>query len=245
MMNFYPAIDLKDGKCIRLSKGKLNKVTYYNENPINQAMEFKKKGARHIHIVDIDGAFEGKNLNHQTFIDVKKKINCFVQVGGGIRNEKTIRHLIENNIDRIVLGTIAVTKPSLVKKICKMFPQKIAVGIDSKKGLIATDGWSKTKSLTFIELAKKYEDTGISNVIFTDIEKDGVLAGVSFEQLQNILDSTSLNVIASGGVSCLKDLKKLKKISREYKNLDGVIVGRAIYEKMINVEDAIKILDEV
>tara|TARA_B100000287_G_scaffold422216_1_gene463854 strand:+ start:3446 stop:4180 length:735 start_codon:yes stop_codon:yes gene_type:complete len=241
-MNLYPAIDLKNGHCIRLKKGQLNKITYYNSNPVEQAKEFNNLGSKWIHMVDIDGAFKGKNLNHNTFIEVKKKTKCSIQVGGGIRNEKTVSYLIDNNIDRIVLGTIAVTKPSLVKKICKSFPNKIAVGLDSKKGYVATEGWSKTKNLSVLDLAKKYEDVGVSHIIFTDIEKDGILAGVSFEQLGQLLESTSLQIIASGGVSSLEDIKNLKKISKDYDNLDGVIVGRAIYEKIFTVDQAINIL---
>ena len=243
-MELYPAIDLKDGKCIRLKKGKLDKITHYNDNPLLQAKKFKDSGAKWIHMVDIDGAFMGKNQNHQTFIEIKKKVDCFIQVGGGIRNEKTAEYLIENNIDRIVLGTIAVNNPKLVKKMCKIFPKKIAIGLDSKKGYVTTEGWVKTKNRTVIELAKNYEDIGVTHLIFTDIEKDGVLDGVSFDQLNELLQSTTLKIIASGGVSSLDDIKKLRDIGIQNKNLDGVIVGKAIYENMIAVNKAIKILKE-
>lgn len=195
-------------------------------------------------MVDIDGAFQGKNLNHRSFIKVKENTSCKIQVGGGIRNIKTVDYLLENMIDRVVLGTIAVTNPQLIKKLCKKFPNKIAVGLDSKKGLIATNGWSKTSKLGVIEAVKKFEDYGVSRIIFTDIEKDGMLEGVSYNQLEELLQSTSLKIIASGGVSSLSDLKNLKKTGENYRNLDGVIVGRAIYEKIFTVSDALKTLEE-
>ena len=243
-MNLYPAIDLKDGKCIRLTKGKLEKITFYNSNPLDQAREFIKLGAKWIHMVDIDGAFKGKNCNHEIFIKIKKETQCLIQVGGGIRNENTVAYLIDNNIDRIVLGTIAVTNPKLVKKISIKFPGKIAVGLDAKKGFVTTEGWSKTKKITVTELAKKYEDMGINHIIFTDIDKDGVLQGISYDQLQDLLESTNINVIASGGVSSLEDIKKLKKISAYNQNLVGVIVGKAIYENKLQVDQAVNFLNE-
>ncbi len=241
-MNLYPAIDLKDGNCIRLTKGKLEKITFYNPNPLDQAKEFIRLGAKRIHMVDIDGAFKGENCNHEIFIKIKKKLKCYLQVGGGIRNEKTVAYLIDNNIDRIVLGTVAVTSPKLVEKLSAKFPGKIAIGLDAKKGFVTTEGWSKTKKITVTELAKKYEDIGVSHIIFTDIDKDGVLEGVSCDQLQDLLESTNINVIASGGVSSLEDIKKLKKISINNQNLVGVIVGKAIYENKIKVDQAVKFL---
>ena len=243
-MNLYPAIDLKDGKCIRLTKGKLEKITFYNSSPLGQAKEFITLGAKWIHMVDIDGAFKGENCNHEIFIKIKKETQCLIQVGGGIRNENTVAYLIDNNIDRIVLGTIAVTNPKLVKKISIKFPGKIAVGLDAKKGFVTTEGWSKTKKITVTELAKKYEDMGINHIIFTDIDKDGVLQGISYDQLQDLLESTNINVIASGGVSSLEDIKKLKKISAYNQNLVGVIVGKAIYENKLQVDQAVNFLNE-
>ena len=160
----------------------------------------------------------------------------------GVRTFETVESLINNKIDRIVLGTIALKNKKLCQKICKSFPGKIAVGIDAKKGFVATEGWSKTSRITVSEMVKTYEGIGIASIIFTDIDKDGVLAGVSFNQLESILKQTSVRIIASGGVACLEDLKKLKEISNFSKNLDGVIVGRAIYENKIKVNEAIEIL---
>ena len=241
-MILYPAIDLKDGKCIRLKKGELKDITFYNPDPIDQAESFVSMGAKWIHMVDIDGAFKGKNKNHNIFIDIKKKFNCSLQVGGGIRTFENVYNLLSNSIDRVVLGTISLKERQLFEKICKAFPGKIAVGVDAKKGFVATEGWAKTSKVKVLDLIKQYEDSGVSTIIFTDIDKDGVLEGVSFDQLQSILSQTSIKVIASGGVSGIEDLKKLKKLSETNKNLDGVIVGRAIYEKRVDVKKAIEIL---
>ena len=241
-MNLYPAIDLKGGKCIRLKKGELKDITFYNSDPIDQASQFIENGAKWIHMVDIDGAFKGQSFNHKIFIDIKKKFKCLLQVGGGIRSIETVEFLVNNKIDRVVLGTIALKNKKLCEQICKSFPGKIAVGIDTKKGLVTTDGWSKTSKVKISEMVKMYEGIGVSSIIFTDIEKDGILQGVSFDQLENILNLTSIKIIASGGVSCLNDLKRLKEISNIKKNLDGVIVGRAIYENRVKVDEAIEIL---
>tara|TARA_B100000686_G_C16765602_1_gene961527 strand:- start:1740 stop:2465 length:726 start_codon:yes stop_codon:yes gene_type:complete len=241
-MNFYPAIDLKKGKCIRLEKGLLDKITFYNKDPIDQAKKFSAMGAKWVHMVDIDGAFRGKSLNHNIILKVKRSTNCKIQVGGGIRTVKSAAFFLENKIDRIVLGTISLKNPSLVKEICRLYPGKIAVGIDTKNGFVSIEGWAKTSKVSINDLVKIYEDAGVSVVIFTDIEKDGLMEGVSFDQLSSLLDSTSLNVIASGGVSSLEDLKILKKIGA--KNLVGVIAGRAIYEKKFSVNQAVEILEK-
>ena len=196
-------------------------------------------------MVDIDGAFKGTSLNHEIFIKIKKKTKCLIQVGGGIRNEKTVNYLLENNIDRIVLGTLAVDQPDLVKSLCKKYPDKIAIGLDSKNGFIRTEGWSRKSQLTLTETVKIYENYGVSRIIFTDIEKDGLLSGVSFKKLKNLLELTKIKIIASGGVSNLEDIKKLKKLSLIHKNLDGIIVGRAIYEKKLEINEVLRVLKDV
>ena len=241
-MILYPAIDLKNGKCIRLKKGELNQVTFYNDNPVTQASTFCKSGVKWIHMVDIDGAFKGENLNHEIFIRVKNKLKCRIQVGGGIRSVKAVENLVNNKIDRVVIGTLAVKNPKLVKQICKMFPGKIAVGIDSRNGLAAAEGWTKTSEIKTTELAKIYEDAGVAAIIFTDINRDGILKGVNINEILELLNSTSVKVIASGGVSNLRDLEALKNLKK--KNLDGAIVGRAIYEKKIDIVQALKLLKD-
>ena len=240
-MNLYPAIDLKNGKCIRLKKGSLDKATHYNVDPIEQAENFFSQGAKWIHIVDIDGAFKGTTVNHNVIFKIKKKIHCKIQVGGGIRKKSTVEKFINYGIDRIVLGTKAIKDPPFLEKMNKQFPNKIAVGIDSRDGMVATDGWAKTTKLTYLDLAKEFENLGVSTCIFTDIDRDGMMEGVNLEQTKCLLSKSELNLIISGGVSNITDLVKIKKINT--KKIIGVIVGKALYEKQISVVQAIKILE--
>lgn len=240
-MNFYPAIDIKDGKFIRLKQGRLDEVTVYGNNPVEIAKKFSEDGAKWIHVVDIDGAFKGKSINQKVILDIKKKSKTKIQIGGGIRTQESASFYLNNGIDRVVLGTIALENPKIIEQLCKNYPGRIAVGIDAKKGMVATEGWSKTSTIKVGKLSKLYENIGVSCVIFTDIEKDGLMEGVSVNQLKDLLKNTKLNVIASGGVSSLDDLKKLRSL--EKKNLIGVISGKAIYENKFSVNEAIKILE--
>ena len=240
-MNFYPAIDIKDGKFIRLKQGRLDEVTVYGDNPVEIAKKFSEAGAKWIHVVDIDGAFKGKSINQKVILDIKKNSKTKIQVGGGIRTQESASFYLNNGIDRVVLGTIALENPKIIEQLCENYPGRIAVGIDAKKGMVATEGWSKTSTIEVGKLSKLYENIGVSCVIFTDIEKDGLMEGVSLNQLKNLLKNTKLNVIASGGVSSLDDLKKLKSLEKE--NLIGVISGKAIYENKFSVNKAIEILE--
>ena len=240
-MNFYPAIDIKDGKFIRLMQGRLDEITVYGDNPVKIAKEFSEAGAKWIHVVDIDGAFKGKSINQKVILDIKKNSKTKIQVGGGIRTQDSAEFYLNNGIDRVVLGTIALENPKVIEQLCENYPGRIAVGIDAKKGMVAKEGWSKTSNVDVGKLSKLYENIGVSCIIFTDIEKDGLMEGVSVNQLKNLLKSTKLNVIASGGVSCLNDLKKLRSL--EKKNLIGVISGKAIYENKFSVNEAVKILE--
>jgi len=240
-MHFYPAIDIKDGKFIRLRQGRLDEVTVYGDNPVEIAKKFSEAGAKWIHVVDIDGAFEGKSINQKVILDIKKNCKAKVQVGGGIRTQESASFYLNNGIDRIVLGTIALENPKIIEQLCENHPGRIAVGIDAKEGMVATEGWSKTSTIEVGKLSKLYENIGVSCVIFTDIEKDGLMEGVSFNQLKILLKNTKLNVIASGGVSSLDDLKKIKSL--EKKNLIGVISGKAIYENKFSVNEAVEILE--
>ena len=240
-MNFYPAIDIKDGKFIRLKQGRIDEVTVYGDNPVEIAKKFSKAGAKWIHVVDIDGAFKGKSINQKVILDIKKNSKTKIQVGGGIRTKESASFYLNNGIDRVVLGTIALENPKIIEQLCENYPGRIAVGIDAKKGMVATEGWSKTSTIEVGKLSKLYENIGVSCVIFTDIEKDGLMEGVSLNQLKSLLKNTKLNVIASGGVSSLDDLKKLKSL--EKKNLIGVISGKAIYENKFSVNKAVEILE--
>ena len=214
-MNFYPAIDIKDGKFIRLKQGRLDEVTVYGDNPVEIAKKFSEAGAKWIHVVDIDGAFKGKSINQKVILDIKKNSKTKIQVGGGIRTQESASFYLNNGIDRVVLGTIALENPKIIEQLCENYPGRIAVGIDAKKGMVATEGWSKTSTIEVGKLSKLYENIGVSCVIFTDIEKDGLMEGVSLNQLKNLLKNTKLNVIASGGVSSLDDLKKLKSLEKK------------------------------
>ena len=240
-MHFYPAIDIKNGQFIRLKKGQLDKLTIYGDDPVKQAKKFCEAGAKWIHIVDIDGAFNGVSKNMDVILRIRNSVKSKIQVGGGIRQLKTIQKLLDHNIDRIVLGTIALTDPPFVKKVCEKFPGRIAIGLDTKNEFVATEGWKKESKINFENFLKLYENTQVSSIIFTDIEKDGLMEGANFAQLKKLLNITKLNIIASGGVADLKDLTKLKKIKN--KNLIGVISGKAIYEKKFSVKEAIKILE--
>ena len=240
-MHFYPAIDIKNGQFIRLKKGQLDKLTVYGDDPVTQAKKFSEAGAKWIHIVDIDGAFKGESKNMDVILSIKNNVKSKVQVGGGIRKLKTIQKLLDHNIDRIVLGTIALKDPHFVRKVCEKFPGRIAIGLDTKNEFVATEGWEKESKINFEDFLKLYENTKVSSIIFTDIEKDGLMEGANFAQLKKLLSITKLNIIASGGVADLKDLTKLKKIKN--KNLIGVISGKAIYEKKFSVKEAIKILE--
>ena len=214
-MNFYPAIDIKDGKFIRLKQGRLDEVTVYGDNPVEIAKKFSEAGAKWIHVVDIDGAFKGKSINQKVILDIKKNSKTKIQVGGGIRTQESASFYLNNGIDRVVLGTIALENPKIIEQLCENYPGRIAVGIDAKKGMVATEGWSKTSTIEVGKLSKLYENIGVSCIIFTDIEKDGLMEGVSLNQLKNLLKNTKLNVIASGGVSSLDDLKKLKSLEKK------------------------------
>ena len=241
-MDFYPAIDIKEGKIIRLKKGLLEFVKIYGTDPLLKAREFVSCGAKWIHVVDIDGAFQGKTKNMEKIVEIKKKINCKIQVGGGIRSIKTIENYLSSGIDRIVLGTIAIEDPDFVIETCKRFPNKIAVGLDTKKGFVATQGWAKKTKVHFKEVIDFYELSKVSALVFTDIDKDGLMEGANYKQLNKLLSLTKLKIIASGGISSLDDLRIIKKMEKP--NLIGVISGKAIYEKKINVSDAIKILED-
>ena len=241
-MHFYPAIDIKNGQFIRLKKGQLDELTIYGDDPVTQAKKFCEAGAKWIHIVDIDGAFNGASKNMDVILSIKNNVKSKVQVGGGIRKLKTIQKLLDHNIDRIVLGTVAVTDPPFVREVCEKFPGKIAIGLDTKNEFVATEGWAKKSKINFESFLKLYEDSSVSSIIFTDIEKDGLMEGANFVQLKKLLSLTKLNIIASGGVASLQDLAKLKNIKN--KNLKGVISGKAIYEQKFSVKEAIEILEK-
>jgi len=235
----YPAIDIKDGKCVRLLKGDMNKETIFNHSPKNQAKQFEELGCEWIHLVDLNGAFEGLPVNHKAVEEILDSVKVPVQLGGGIRSIKTIENWINQGLSRVILGTAAINDPNLVELAAREFPNKIAVGIDAKNGFVATEGWANTTAITALELAKNLEGVGVCSIIYTDINRDGAMKGPNIEQTEIIANSVSIPVIASGGISSIKDLQNLKNSKAE---LNGVISGRAIYDKILKIDEAIKLL---
>lgn len=230
-MIVFPAIDLKQGKCVRLFKGDMNQSTIFNNNPANQALEFENAGFKFLHLVDLDGAIAGKSVNEEAIKEILKTIKIPIQLGGGIRNLATIEKWLNFGVNRIILGSVAAKNPEIVKQACKNFPEKIVIGIDAKDGFVAVDGWVKTSKIKTIELAKKLEDYGSLAIIYTDISRDGTLSGFDFEGTKALAKAIKIPVIASGGIASLADIEKVKELEKF--GVEGVIVGRAIYDKKI------------
>ncbi len=234
-MIIFPAIDLKDGKCVRLKKGEMDSATVFNENPANQARKFARQGFKWIHIVDLNGAFAGKPVNVEPVKEIVNSVSIPVQLGGGIREIKTIEHWLSIGVARVILGTIALKNPDLVKEACKIFEGQILVGIDGKGGKVAVEGWAQTSEVSVIELAKKFEDAGVSGIIYTDVNRDGLLGGIDIEGTRNLAESINIPVIASGGVAGIEDIKAVKSLEKY--GVSGVIVGRALYDGKVTAEE--------
>jgi phosphoribosylformimino-5-aminoimidazole carboxamide ribotide isomerase len=229
-MIIFPAIDLKDGKCVRLYKGDFSKTTIFNSSPYNQALQFKKKGFTDLHLVDLDGALKGRSKNKKVIIKIIKNTNLKVQLGGGIRTLKQISFWIKNGVSTVVVGTMAVKNPKILKKACDLFPGKIAVALDVRNNFLAIKGWVKQTKIKLMDFSKKLEDFGVSRIIYTDINRDGTKQGVNFIQLKKIINKINIPLVVSGGVSNIKDIQQLDKL----RILDGVIIGKAIYDKTID-----------
>lgn len=238
-MIFYPAIDLKDGACVRLLRGRMEDATVFNADPTAQAQEFEQQGAEWLHLVDLNGAFAGVPVNGNAVAQLVNAVNLPVQLGGGVRDRKTIDLWLERGIRRVVLGTAAARNPELVRSAAKAHPGQIAVGIDARGGKVAVEGWAETTELTVLELAKRFEDAGVAAIIFTDIDLDGAMQGPNVEATAALAAATSIPVIASGGVSSMADLQALKDSGAP---LDGVISGRAVYEGAIDLAEAVRVL---
>lgn len=237
MITLYPAIDLKDGACVRLFKGDMGEATVFNDNPAAQAKSFVDAGCQWLHIVDLNGAFAGAPVNADAVDGILKTVDVPVQLGGGIRDLKTMEQWLEKGLSRLILGTLAVKNPTLVKEACRQFPGKIAVGIDALRGKVAVEGWAEASEMGVIELAKKFEDAGVAAIIHTDIDRDGTLTGVNAEASSELAAAVSIPVIASGGVKDLTDIQRVADAG----NLEGVITGRAIYDGGMDLKAALKI----
>jgi phosphoribosylformimino-5-aminoimidazole carboxamide ribotide isomerase len=237
----FPAIDLKDGQCVRLKLGEMNAATVFNDDPAAQARAFEQQGFKYLHIVDLNGAFAGKPVNGAAVEAILGAISIPAQLGGGIRDLGTIEAWLTKGIRRVILGTVAVRDPALVKDAAKRFPGRIAVGIDAKGGKVAVEGWAETSELTAIDLAKRFEDAGVAALIYTDIERDGVLKGLNLLATAALARATRIPVIASGGLASIADVRDLKK--PEYSLLEGAITGRALYDGRINAKEALELLE--
>lgn len=235
-MLVIPAIDLKDGKCVRLSRGKKEQETIFSENPVHIAESWKEQGARCLHIVDLDGAFEGVPKNTHIIKLIKKNVDMYIQVGGGIRHKQTMQELFDIGIDRLVIGTRALDSPDWVFDICAEFPGKIAVGIDASNGKVAIKGWTSVSNRTAIDFAMEIEKANPVAIIFTDIERDGMLQGPNFSSIMNLTKNVNIPVIASGGISSIEDVKKLSLLP-----LEGMIIGKALYTGNILLSEALKV----
>ena len=233
-MIIFPAIDLKDGKCVRLFKGDMNQAKIFNDSPSNQALEFENTGFKFLHIVDLDGAIQGKSANEEAVKSIIKTVKIPTQLGGGIRSIAAIEKWLEAGVSRVILGTIAAKNPDLVKEACKKFPKKIVIGIDARDSKVATEGWVETSEISALELAKRFEDCGCEAIIYTDISRDGTLTGVDLEGTKNLAQNLSTPIIASGGVASLEDLLKIKALEKY--GVIGAIVGRALYDKTIQIK---------
>lgn len=231
-MDILPAIDLKNGQAVRLTKGLMQSAKIYSNEPWVLAKEFEKLGSKWLHIVDLDGAFAGSPKNLEVIQKIRQNTNLQIELGGGIRDEETIKKYVNLGIDRIILGSIALKNPDFVKKVAKIY--NIAVGIDAVDGFVAVEGWAEISSIKATNLAKSFEDEGVRAIICTDISKDGTLDGVNVDFTKKIADNCSIDVIASGGVSSMRDINSLI----EAKNIAGVIVGKAFYEGKLDLKEA-------
>ena len=236
-MKIIPAIDIQNGNCVRLRQGDFAQETIFDKNPLNIAQKWVDEGAERLHLVDLDGARLGSPINLDIISSICKKFPSIpIQIGGGIRDLKTAENYLLAGATYIIIGTKAVEEPKFVKELCKKFPGNIIVGVDAKNGEVATDGWESVSDKNVIELSKEFENIGVSEIVYTDIEKDGMMKGLNMDATLNLAKSVNIPIIASGGVSCLDDIKKMKPYVGS--GISGIIIGRALYEKTITIKEA-------
>jgi phosphoribosylformimino-5-aminoimidazole carboxamide ribotide isomerase len=236
-MLVIPAIDLKDGQCVRLRQGDMQETTVFSDNPVEMAKKWMESGAKRLHLVDLNGAFDGKPINSAAVNSIAQKYpDLPIQLGGGIRSLSIIESYLAVGVDYLIIGTQAVKQPDFVVQACKEFPGHIIVGLDARNGFVATDGWAQSSNLKAVELAKRFEQDGVSSIVYTDILKDGMMQGVNLESTISMARSSSIPIIASGGITNIKDIMDLYKFSNE--GILGVITGRAIYEGTLDLSEA-------
>ena len=238
-MILYPAIDLKDGQCVRLLRGDMAAATVFNDDPAAQAAAFEAAGCQWVHLVDLNGAFAGRAVNAAAVEAVLARVRAPCQLGGGIRDLAAIEGWLSKGLARVILGTVAVRDPALVRGAARAFPGRVAVGIDARGGRVAVEGWAETTDLTALDLARRFEDAGVAAIIYTDIDRDGAMQGPNVAATAALANAVRIPVIASGGVSSLDDLRALKDCGAP---LDGVISGRALYDGRIDVAEAVRVL---
>jgi phosphoribosylformimino-5-aminoimidazole carboxamide ribotide isomerase len=241
-MILFPAIDLKDGQCVRLKLGDMAQATVFNDDPAAQARSFEDQGFAWLHLVDLNGAFEGKPVNAAAVEAILNAVTVPVQLGGGIRNLGQIETWLARGIRRVILGTVALRDPALVREACRLFPDRIAVGIDAKGGRVAVEGWAETSDLPAVALAGRFADAGVSAIIFTDIDRDGVLKGLNIDSTLELARSVPIPVIASGGLASMDDIHRL--LQPDCSILEGAISGRALYDGRIDVPQALRLIRE-
>jgi len=239
-MIVIPAVDLKDGRCVRLSQGRMDQESVYSEHPVQMARHWESKGAERLHVVDLNGAVTGKPFHRSLIKEITRSVQIPIEVGGGIRDLDAIEDYLSSGVRWVILGTAALQNRSLIEEACHRFPERVTLGIDARGGRVAVQGWNEVVSTEAIDLAKQFEGMGLSAVIFTDIERDGMGTGLNFESTKNLARSTSIPVIASGGVSQLEDIEHLLKLEPD--GVIGVIVGRALYTGRLDLEEAIRLV---
>lgn len=234
-MQLYPAIDMKDGKCVRLTQGLFDNVKVYGDTPADMAALWVSQGATFLHLVDLDGALAGRSVNEPAIRAIAERVNVPLELGGGLRNAEAVRHMLKLGITRCIIGTRAAERPEFIKELIEEFgPERIVAGVDAKDGMVAVEGWEKTSDMTAVELCLKMKEYGVRHIVYTDIARDGMLTGPNVSYTKLLTEKTGLDVIASGGVSCLEDLQAL------YENgIQGAIIGKALYENRISLPEAL------
>lgn len=241
-LTLYPAIDLKDGACVRLVQGEMQAATRFNDDPADQALSFVAAGCQWLHVVDLNGAFAGHPVNRSAVAAILKVATVPVQLGGGIRDLPTIEAWLADGVTRVILGTVAVKTPDLVREACRLFPGRIVVGIDARGGKVAVEGWAESAELSALDLASRFTDAGVAALIYTDIERDGKLTGVNVMATAALAETCAIPVIASGGVAGMDDLLALRRVAAS--GIEGVICGRALYDGRLDLGAALKQLAE-
>ena len=238
-MIIIPAVDIKNGKCVRLLQGRMDDETVYSDDPGAMAAKWAGLGARMIHVIDLDGAFAKIPQNMASIRNILQAVKVPIQLGGGIRNEETVHQYMEMGVKRVIIGTEAIKKPEFVKKICKTYPQQVVVGIDARNGKVAIDGWTETTQVESIDLAREFEDCGVAAINFTDIQRDGMQSGPNLEATRHLAEAVSIPVVASGGVSSIEDVKALLPLQTS--GVVGVIIGKALYSGALDLKAALKL----